>query len=248
MLEIMSAIGYDAAVVGNHDFLNGPSELANTIERASPAFPVLGENKNLSGISAAEQLRVAKDLQPYVILNVAGVKVAVIGVLCDDFFYYGFFKPGGRHRPRDDSATAIAEQLHNSKQADVIVLLSHNADRAQRRLGAKHSLGECRDQRPYARQDASADRHDQWRQSGLHRRDQAVGPVSGRHDVDGHAFDGAGRAQELHAPPRVFGSGRRPDRRVDDHESGHAARVQVRVSKDIVHDAPVIATGRAGPR
>ncbi|MBI3558112.1 MAG: metallophosphoesterase [Deltaproteobacteria bacterium] len=124
MLKIMDAMGYSAVVVGNHDFLNGPSELASTIERANPSYPVLGANKDLSQV--ADKERVAKLLTDYKIFNVGGVKVAVVGLLCNDFFYYGYFKPGIVTDARA-VATAITTNLHNKKLADVIILLSHNS-------------------------------------------------------------------------------------------------------------------------
>ncbi|MBI3544214.1 MAG: bifunctional metallophosphatase/5'-nucleotidase [Deltaproteobacteria bacterium] len=134
MLRIMSAMGYNAAVVGNHDFLNGPSELASTIERASPTFPVLGANKDLTLVPDKD--RVARAVQDYVILDAGnGIKVGVIGALCNDFFYYGYWKPALVTNTLEKSA-AIAKQLHDSKQADVIVLLSHNT-LAQNVLWAK---------------------------------------------------------------------------------------------------------------
>lgn len=125
MLGIMDAMGYDAAVVGNHDFLNGPSELAATIERAGAAFPVLGANKDLSALTTPDRDRVAKALPDYVILERGGIKIGVIGLLCNDFFYYDYFKPAVVTNAVA-RATAIANKLHNEKLADVIVLLSHN--------------------------------------------------------------------------------------------------------------------------
>ena len=124
MLKIMDAIGYNAVVVGNHDYLNGPIELASTVERAAPSFPVLGANMDLSNV--ADKTRVAKAITPYKIMNVGGVRVAVVGILCNDFFYYGYFKPAIVTDVLA-VATAITTNLHNNKLADVIVLLSHNA-------------------------------------------------------------------------------------------------------------------------
>ncbi len=124
MLKIMDAIGYNAVVVGNHDYLNGPSELASTIERAAPSYPVLGANKDLSNV--ADKERVARLVTDYTILNVGGLKVAVVGILCNDFFYYGYFKPAIVTDARA-AATAITTKLHDGKLADVIVLLSHNS-------------------------------------------------------------------------------------------------------------------------
>ncbi len=123
MLRIMDAIGYDAAVVGNHDYLNGPSLLATRIEAAHPAFPILGANKELSNVPDHD--RVAKDLPDYVILEVGGIKVGLIGLITEDITYADYFKPGVITGAQA-TATRIATQLHDQKLADVIVLVSHN--------------------------------------------------------------------------------------------------------------------------
>lgn len=124
MLRILDAIGYDAVVVGNHDFLNGPTELANTIERANPRFPVLGANKNLDKVPNKE--RVASLVKDYTIIERGGVKIGIIGILCDDALYYPYFKPAIVTNAVD-KASQIAKKLRDEKLADVIVLLSHNS-------------------------------------------------------------------------------------------------------------------------
>lgn len=124
MLQIFSNIGYNAVVVGNHDFLNGVPELYNTITRANPAFPVLGANKDLSAVP--NNAAISKLIQPYVILNVGGVRVAIIGLLTEDPTYEPYFSPGVI-TDAVTAATTITTMLHNQKMADVIVLLSHNA-------------------------------------------------------------------------------------------------------------------------
>lgn len=124
MLRIMDAIGYDAVVVGNHDFLNGPQHLASTIERANPRFPLLGANKNLDKVPNKERL--ANVLHDYTIIERGGVKIGVIGLLCDDALYYPYFKPAIVTNAVE-KASRIAKKLRDEKLADVIVLLSHNS-------------------------------------------------------------------------------------------------------------------------
>lgn len=124
MLKIMDEIGYDAVTVGNHDFLNGPSALASSIERANPRFPLLGANKNLSAVPDKD--RVAALIKDYVIIEKAGVKIAIIGALCDDLVYYPFFKPGIVTNAIE-SSSKIAKKIRDEKLADVIILLSHNS-------------------------------------------------------------------------------------------------------------------------
>lgn len=127
-LKILDEIGYNATVVGNHDFLNGPSEVAATIERAKPHFPVLAANKDLTSVLDAS--RVEPLLPEYTILEVGSgsdkIRVGLIGLLTEEYLYYDYFKLGVITNPVD-KATEIANRLHGQKLADVIVLLSHNS-------------------------------------------------------------------------------------------------------------------------
>jgi 5'-nucleotidase len=71
--QFMNALGYQAMAVGNHEFDNGPRDLASFIGAVD--FPVLGAN-----IDAANQADLAGKIQPYTILDVNGEQVGVIGL------------------------------------------------------------------------------------------------------------------------------------------------------------------------
>ena len=75
MVEAMNTMGYAAAVVGNHEFDFGLDGLAARISQAG--FPYLGAN-----IRAKENGKVPTDLgiQPYVIIEAAGLKIGLIGL------------------------------------------------------------------------------------------------------------------------------------------------------------------------
>jgi len=70
-IEAMNAMSFDAMVVGNHEFDFGQAILKERIREAN--FPVLGAN--VVGLS---------ELNPYIVKNMNGVSVAVIGVVTDD--------------------------------------------------------------------------------------------------------------------------------------------------------------------
>jgi len=70
MMLAMSRIGYDAMVVGNHEFNFGLESLAAA--RAGARFPWLSANTETDGTLAA--------FAPYLLKTVAGVKLAVIGI------------------------------------------------------------------------------------------------------------------------------------------------------------------------
>ena len=73
-IDLFNALGYDALEVGNHDFDFGVGNLAALCGRA--AMPVLGAN-----VYEAPSGRRAGFLKPWVIKDVAGVKVGVFGLL-----------------------------------------------------------------------------------------------------------------------------------------------------------------------
>lgn len=70
-IEWMNTAGFDAYAIGNHDFDAGLGRLQEQIDAAD--FPYLGANlRNLEGNLTG--------IAPYTVLDVAGVKVAMIGV------------------------------------------------------------------------------------------------------------------------------------------------------------------------
>ena len=112
VIELMNEMGFDAMVLGNHEFDFGQDVLRKRISEAK--FPVLGAN--VEGLG---------NLKPYIIKNLKGVKVGIIGVVTEDV-------PISTHprnvaglkfmSPIDTGEKYIAE-LKN--KADLIIILSH---------------------------------------------------------------------------------------------------------------------------
>src|ERR1700722_9916076 len=75
MMLAMNAIGYNAMVVGNHEFNFGLKNLARAREDAN--FPFISSNITAAAASKGLALR---PFAPYFIQTVAGVKIAVIRV------------------------------------------------------------------------------------------------------------------------------------------------------------------------
>ena len=70
-MGLMNLMGFDAMVVGNHEFDFGQEVLKKRVSEAF--FPVLGANvKGLEG------------LKPYVTKGVGGIRVGIIGVVTED--------------------------------------------------------------------------------------------------------------------------------------------------------------------
>lgn len=73
MMKLLSSIGYDATVIGNHDFDWGRAGLDKML--GATDFPALGAN-----ILNDSDNSIMKGLKPYIIKDMDGVKVGIIGV------------------------------------------------------------------------------------------------------------------------------------------------------------------------
>ena len=74
-IDIINAMAYDAVCLGNHEFDNGINELARRLTNIK--VPVVCANYNFKG-SPLENL-----IKPYTIMEKAGRKIGVIGLLTD---------------------------------------------------------------------------------------------------------------------------------------------------------------------
>ena len=122
MLRIMSALGYDASCLGNHDFLSGPDQIIKTINLAKPTFPVLAANLDMSSYVGADALAAA--LPKSVVKTISGLKVGIIGLTTYEVFYASYMKPVTITNTVE-AASKLALQLR--PQVDVLIVLSHNS-------------------------------------------------------------------------------------------------------------------------
>jgi 5'-nucleotidase/UDP-sugar diphosphatase len=120
---VMNAMGFDAMVVGNHEFDFGLQVLQKIISQA--AFPVLGAN--VEGFPP---------LKPFVIETVGGVRVGLIGVVLEDTPAYTSPRnvAGLKFTP---PAAAVKKYLNKiRKESDIVIVLSHQGLAADRALAA----------------------------------------------------------------------------------------------------------------
>lgn len=75
--EFMNGIGFDAMAIGNHEFDDGPEELAKFIDALK--FPMISGN-TLAGLNSP----VADKFKPYIVKDFGSEKVAVVSVLATD--------------------------------------------------------------------------------------------------------------------------------------------------------------------
>jgi len=130
-LKMMDALGYDAAVVGNHDWLNGPDTLLDILAQVQPKTTYLAANVSAENFSRADEF--AKRIPPYVIRNVGGVKVALIGLVTYEFIYDKFLKPIKISEPVLSTAT-LAARLKGEEGVKVVIAISHNSVTANQTL------------------------------------------------------------------------------------------------------------------
>ncbi|MGI9521174.1 MAG: bifunctional metallophosphatase/5'-nucleotidase [Hyphomicrobiaceae bacterium] len=76
-VELMNRIGFDAMVVGNHEFDDGPETLAKFAEKAK--FPLLFANTNL-----ANEPLLKDKIKSHIVKDIGGEKVGIIGILAED--------------------------------------------------------------------------------------------------------------------------------------------------------------------
>jgi 2',3'-cyclic-nucleotide 2'-phosphodiesterase (5'-nucleotidase family) len=122
MVEALTRMGYDAAVLGNHDFLDGPQSLLDMLGFA-PRVPLLAANINTEDFASGARLRNA--LPPYQIFRYGDLVVGVIGLTTFEFTYASYLEPVKITDPVP-AATYLAQTMH-SQGVQAIVLLSHNS-------------------------------------------------------------------------------------------------------------------------
>src|SRR6266581_978358 len=127
MIDLFNHLKYDAWVIGNHEFDWGIEPFANALQKS--AMPVLGANTILNGKSAGSpsdsQHPFAK-VQPFVVKEIAGIKIAIIGITTPgmSFWLPREFTVGIDFQyPVESVRCAIAKA--KSEGADAIVLTGH---------------------------------------------------------------------------------------------------------------------------
>ena len=122
-LAVMHAVGAEAMAVGNHEFDNGPANLARFVRAAR--FPVLSANIEAGG-------ELAGLLRRYALFDRAGLRVAVVGLTTDAARASSSPGPDVRFLP-PAAALADAAAQARAEGAGLVVVLSHlglAADRA----------------------------------------------------------------------------------------------------------------------
>ncbi len=119
MMLAMNQLGYDAMVVGNHEFNFGLKNLESA--RTEARFPWISAN------IAVEPGQGLRPFQPYIVKTVSGVKVAVLGITTPATVSW---ESAGSRRvlrflPWKEAARSAVAELRRRERPDVIVAAVH---------------------------------------------------------------------------------------------------------------------------
>jgi 5'-nucleotidase / UDP-sugar diphosphatase len=127
MIDLFNHLGYDAWVVGNHEFDWGMEYFERALQQSN--MPVLAANMLMEGRPAGEfpdANHPFAQIQPFILKEVAGIKIAIIGATTPgmSFWLWPELTRGLDFRhPVDAARRAIASAKHRG--ADAIVLTGH---------------------------------------------------------------------------------------------------------------------------
>jgi 5'-nucleotidase/UDP-sugar diphosphatase len=120
VFEIANMLGFDAATLGNHDFDYGWQQARKFVEISK--YPIVTSNV----VNSRNELLTPK---PWVILNVNGLRVGIIGAMTNDLHTLTFpVMMGDFHTiPSVETVRKYAAEIRG--QCDLVVLVAHiNAD------------------------------------------------------------------------------------------------------------------------
>jgi 5'-nucleotidase len=116
--KAMSAIGYDAGTLGNHEFDNGVEALATALKFAN--FDIVSSNYDVKG-TALEGI-----IKPYVVKTVAGIRIGLFGLGISPVALItpASFK-GITYKDPVLSAREAVKTLREKERCSLVVCMSH---------------------------------------------------------------------------------------------------------------------------
>ncbi|MFC2094849.1 bifunctional metallophosphatase/5'-nucleotidase [Candidatus Bipolaricaulota bacterium] len=113
--NVMNLLGYDAMVIGNHEFDSGPAELERFINQAD--FPVLGAN-----IDALADVNQADEILPFELFLFGSEPIAVIGLTAEHTAIASSPGPNVRFLNAAETAQRTVDTLEGSGVNKIIAL------------------------------------------------------------------------------------------------------------------------------
>ncbi len=118
IVKVMSKMGYDAGIIGNHEFDNGMGDILSAINNAS--FPLISSNYDFSDTILNGHVKTQ------LILEKGGVKVGIYGLGIELNGLVGTLNYG-KTQYLDPLETALKMEsvLKNDHKCDLVICLSH---------------------------------------------------------------------------------------------------------------------------
>lgn len=128
-IDNLNIMGYDVVTLGNHEFDNGMEVLSKRLVQLN--CPVVCANYDFTG-SPLEGL-----VKPYAIVNKAGKKIGVIGILTDvSTVVDKSLNAGMVYNNPIPITQKYADYLRNEEGCDMVICLTHLGDKASKSKGA----------------------------------------------------------------------------------------------------------------
>lgn len=117
-IDVLNATGYDVVTLGNHEFDNGPVELARRL--SSLDAEVVCANYDFTGTALEPYVK------PYTIVKKAGKKIGIIGLLTDISRVVDVtLIKGIEYQEPAPVVNRYAEYLEDVEDCDLVICLSH---------------------------------------------------------------------------------------------------------------------------
>jgi len=117
-IQALNAMKFDVVTLGNHEFDNGLEDLGRRL--SSLEMPVVVCNYDFSPFEAG------KYIKPYVILERAGLKIGILGVLCDlKSMVAGDIAERVPEFPWVETVQKYADLLKVDEKCDLVIALTH---------------------------------------------------------------------------------------------------------------------------
>jgi 2',3'-cyclic-nucleotide 2'-phosphodiesterase (5'-nucleotidase family) len=117
--ELHDSMGYDAGVIGNHDYLMGTTELDHILKDLDFSYSLILANVNVNN----NFKNFKEKVKPYLEMEVAGLKFGILGLTTNEIFYTWRFDGGKITSPQ--KAMTTYEDILKKRNNDFIIALTH---------------------------------------------------------------------------------------------------------------------------
>ena len=117
--NVHNNVGYDAVVLGNHDYLMGAQGLDTILKNTDLNFSFLGANVK----SSSKYPNIRDKMQDYKELEIDGMKIAILGLTTSDFFFSWTLDGSTIESPYETAQEY--EKILKKRNNDFIIALTH---------------------------------------------------------------------------------------------------------------------------